>query len=470
MPCWRPSRSPRCPTSACRHRTAVAGAASTMPWPQGRLDVDGLRATLARHVLHDSQPVYAVDLSVWPRCDAEASPERGFYYHPSRHSAGQPIVAGWAYQWLAQLSFTATAGPPRSMCGASIRPRTPTPSPSSRSRALVTQLPRAEATPLFVFDAGYDSAQLTQALAETPVAILVRLRADRCFYADPPPAMPSPKGGRPRKHGAKFACKDPATWPAPTAEHVAEDEQYGTVRVRAWAGLHPKQQAHPGRGTRKTRPIVRGTVVLVEVSRLPARPYPPTGAVAVVGWTGQCRIWTCCGGPTSGASTWSTRCASASRASAGRRRACATRSKPIAGRGWSWPPTPSCGWHDRGSPTVVCPGSGRWIPGKLTPSRVRRALSALLPMVGTPARRQNRVGARRVVPREPVGARSPLPGPEKGRVRRSFCQNSHSIRRRQPSAVRLLLRLNHKLRPCCKTLAAVRLQLACRVLAYCSVS
>jgi hypothetical protein len=47
------------------------------------------------------------------------------------------------------------------------------------------------------------------------------------------------------------------------------------VRVRAWAGLHPKQQVHPGRGTRKTRPIVRGTVVLVEVNRLPARPYPP---------------------------------------------------------------------------------------------------------------------------------------------------------------------------------------------------
>jgi hypothetical protein len=33
------------------------------------------------------------------------SPERGFYYHPSRHSAGQPIVAGWAYQFIAQLNF-----------------------------------------------------------------------------------------------------------------------------------------------------------------------------------------------------------------------------------------------------------------------------------------------------------------------------------------------------------------------------
>src|SRR5215207_7358413 len=65
----------------------------------GRLDVEVLRATLAQHLATDGQPVYAVDLSVWPRCDAEASPDRGFYYHPARHSAGQPIVAGWAYQW-----------------------------------------------------------------------------------------------------------------------------------------------------------------------------------------------------------------------------------------------------------------------------------------------------------------------------------------------------------------------------------
>ena len=63
---------------------------------EGRLDVDALRATLAQDPITDGHPVYAVDLSVWPRCDAEASPERGCYYHPSRHSAGQPIVAGWA--------------------------------------------------------------------------------------------------------------------------------------------------------------------------------------------------------------------------------------------------------------------------------------------------------------------------------------------------------------------------------------
>jgi hypothetical protein len=34
--------------------------------------------------------VYAVDVSPWPRCDAEANPGRGYLYHQSRHSAGRP--------------------------------------------------------------------------------------------------------------------------------------------------------------------------------------------------------------------------------------------------------------------------------------------------------------------------------------------------------------------------------------------
>jgi hypothetical protein len=37
--------------------------------------------------------VFAVDVTTWPRCDPECSPERGYY--PSRHSVGQPIIAGW---------------------------------------------------------------------------------------------------------------------------------------------------------------------------------------------------------------------------------------------------------------------------------------------------------------------------------------------------------------------------------------
>jgi hypothetical protein len=240
----------------------------------GRIDTERLRDLLVSH-LPDADPlVFAVDVTTWPRCDAECSPERGYYYHPSRHSAGQPIIAGWAYQWICQLSFdrdswTAPVDARR------LHPLDDTDQHAAlQIRALAEGLPAGRAVPLFVFDGGYDSAQLTLDLAEAPVAVLVRLRADRCLDADPPPRPPG-ANGRPRRHGAKFNCADPTTWPAPTATLATSDDQYGTVTVTAWAGLHPKQQRHPGHGTRGPRPIVRGTIIRVQVERVPARTRPP---------------------------------------------------------------------------------------------------------------------------------------------------------------------------------------------------
>jgi hypothetical protein len=240
----------------------------------GRIDAERLRDLLVAS-LPDSDPlVFAVDVTAWPRCDAECSPQRGFYYHPSRHSAGQPIIAGWAFQWIAQLGFA------RDSWTAPVDARRLHPlddtdqTAATQVRALLERLPASGQPPLFVFDGGYDSAQLTLDLAGLPAAVLVRLRSDRCFYADPPPRRPG-TNGRPRRHGAKFALTDPTTWPTPTAALTCEDEQYGTVRVQAWAGLHPKQQRHPGHGSGGPRPIVRGTVIRVQVERVPARTRPP---------------------------------------------------------------------------------------------------------------------------------------------------------------------------------------------------
>jgi hypothetical protein len=368
----------------------------------GRSDVSALRRLLGHHAASEGQPVYAVDLSVWPRCDAEASPERGYSYHPSRHSAGQPIVAGWAYQWLAQLSFE------RDSWTVPLDARRGHPSQNAKTIAmeqikdLLHHLPRGDTAPLFVFAAGYDSAQVTQGLREIPVAVLVRLRADRCFYADPPPAKPSPKGGRPRMHGAKCAGKDPTTWSVPTAEHLAEDEQYGTVRVRAWAGLHPTQQAHPGRGTRTTRPIVRGTVVLVEVSRLPARPYPP-----------QVLWWWWAGPGEPDLDLWW-------RAYVRRFDLEHTLRFRKQSLGWTTPRVRHPEHADRWTWLVVAVSTQLrlarpWVvdrrlpwerpldPGKRTPARVRRTLSALLPVVGTPAVAPKPCGRS---PGRPTGSRS----------------------------------------------------------------
>jgi hypothetical protein len=224
----------------------------------------------------DDLAIYAVDGSVWPRCDAETSPERGFYYHSSRHSHGQPIVAGWLYQWVAQVrltadSWTAPLSVQRVPPGANVNEVA-----AQQVQRVVAWRPADGRLPLFVFDAGYDAVHLAQGLdlarAAIRAAILVRLRSGRCFYADP---SPYPGQGRPRRHGQKFACATPETWWAPTDEYATVDGAYGQVRVRAWAGVHGKVEEHAGRGTRGPAPLERGTLLLLQVERLPRQTRVP---------------------------------------------------------------------------------------------------------------------------------------------------------------------------------------------------
>src|SRR5215210_4792092 len=375
---------------------------------RGRIDALTLRGLLARHPLAGGgpPPVYAVDVSVWPRCDAESSPERGYYYHPSRHSAGKPIVAGWAYQWVARLGFA------RESWTAPVDVERLLPMENSNAvaaeqvKALLGRSPPEEATavPLFVFDAGYDPVRLQQGLEGRRCQILVRLRAGRCFYADP--SGPPAPTGRHRRHGRKFECKDPASWPEPSAEHVCEDAGYGTVRVRAWAGLHPRMQAHAGRGSRGPTPIVRGTLVLVEVERLPRGERRREPRVLWLWWHGPEEATT----PDLGL-LW--------RAYPRRFDLEHTFRFLKQTLGWSTPRVRHPEQADRWTWLMVAaytqlrlargcvadrrlPWERRYASAQLTPLRVRRGVLALLPMVGTPAK-----------PPKPCGR---SPGRPKGRL------------------------------------------------------
>jgi hypothetical protein len=244
----------------------------------GRIDEEGLQDLLSRHTLEDGgssdPPIYAVDVSVWPRCDAECSPERGYYYHPSRHSAGQPIVAGWAYQLVAQLGFERDSWM-APVDAKRVKPAQDTDETAAEQvRALVERLPEPKALPIFVFDAGYDPVKLQRGLEGCPARVLVRLHSNRAFYSDPELSSPRPLG-RPRRHGKKFDLKEPASWPEPSTEHRCESDDYGSVRVRCWSGLHPKTRRIGERYGCERAPVVRGCVVLVEVGKLPRQTRKP---------------------------------------------------------------------------------------------------------------------------------------------------------------------------------------------------
>jgi len=255
----------------------------------GYVDDVRLRQLLVEHRPKEWPLVFAVDASTWDRCDAECSPERGFYYSASKHSAGQPIVAGWSYQWICQLGWASDSWTaPLDM--ARIAPdQDATKATSEQICRLVGLLPDDGEVPLFVFDAGYNPIAIGHDLAEERCECLTRIRDDRVFYADPPPRpnRPAQTGGRPPRHGRRFKCSDRRTQRKPDERLVASDPRYGTVKVVAWHGLHPRVI---GRGRWAdyggAPPIVRGTVIRVEVEHLP-KPTSGTKKTLWLFWSGS---------------------------------------------------------------------------------------------------------------------------------------------------------------------------------------
>ena len=246
---------------------------------RGRIDEERLRALLVTHRGIHWPAVFAVDSSTWDRCDAECSPERGFYYSASRHSAGQPIVAGWSYQWVCGLNWA-----PDSWTAPLDVMRIPPRSDVTRATIdqvsqLIERLGDDGDVPMFVFDAGYDPVAIGSGLADVRAQVLVRVRSDRVFYADPAPRAPGAKG-RPRRHGRRFKLSEPADAPPPDAELVTHDPRYGTVRVTAWPRMHQRLIGRGRWASDDVPPIVRGSVIRVEVEHLPK----PIGRVKKTLW------------------------------------------------------------------------------------------------------------------------------------------------------------------------------------------
>ena len=222
----------------------------------GEVDAERLRDLLAGSLAPAGSLVFAVDVTTWPRCDAECSPERGYYYHPSRHSAGQPIIAGWAYQWIAQLSFDRDSWT-APVDAARLHPLDDTDQQAARQiRALLGRLPAGQAVPLFVFDAGYDAAQLTLDLADPDrhpdlSGRPVRRRDCGGLGGTASQAAASPRSRQPRtatdraRHHHPRPGRAGSGPDAPAQGAVAVVVRPGRARPRpGLAGLHP--QVRPG--------------------------------------------------------------------------------------------------------------------------------------------------------------------------------------------------------------------------------
>jgi hypothetical protein len=234
----------------------------------------------------------AVDATSCPRPDAWCSPGREHVHHGACHCKGSSkTTPGWEYQ------LAAVTGHLRTAWAAAVDVQRTT--PATRTAQTIAQVKNvlrrlhgaghaSRAVPLFVFDAGYSAAALTDGLAGCPAHVLVRLPAGSVFYQDAT-AWPG-RNGRPAHRGPEVHCLEPEALvaaaegrgsrgrkkplppaPGPDEELTLPDTPlYGTVRAEAWHDVHP--QVHGDRGWfagRDKLPVLRGTLVHVTAERLP---------------------------------------------------------------------------------------------------------------------------------------------------------------------------------------------------------
>ncbi len=258
------------------HRRGHGALYDGLNW--GEIDIARLRVTLAGLPLPhtaDGRIVLAVDVSNWLRPDAVTSPDRLFCHVYGRAKGQAQMIPGWPYSFVAALesgrtSWTAVLDAVR--LGPADDATAVT---ADQLRDVVNRLIEAghwrpgDPQILIVADTGYDTARLAFVLADLPVLLLGRLRADRVLRL-PKPARPSGATGRPPKHGPEFRLDTPPTWPAPQHQTTTVTTRYGTAAAASWDRLHPRL-------TRRTcwidhhgdLPVIDGTLIRLQVEQLP---------------------------------------------------------------------------------------------------------------------------------------------------------------------------------------------------------
>lgn len=209
----------------------------------GRLDEAWLRQYLAQQMPPDGIVVLALDVSAWPRPRAQTLEDRQYVYHPTAAVNGGSVCVGYAYSLLDWVPE------PRSSWALSLDVRR-VPSTQTAQEVGVQQVKAfcaarqqgVNALDIVAADVRYGNVGFLQPLQRERCAVLTRLRRDRVLYREVQPDWERGRG-RPRKHGARFAFKQSASWGTPAEAQELEDAQWGKVRIERWNKLHDHQAA-----------------------------------------------------------------------------------------------------------------------------------------------------------------------------------------------------------------------------------
>ena len=233
---------------------------------RGRVEIDRLRTALSSVSLPraaDGRPVLAAEVTCWLRPKAHTCPQRILCHTYGRGKDQHIMVPGRPYSESGRGSWSAPLDAVRL-------------TPGDIAGGDRPANPRRPGDPeiLLVAEAGYDGPRLAHVLADLPITVLVRMRTDRVLHRPVPPQPPATLG-RPRRQGDELASGDPATCGQPDTVTDTTTRLHGPALIRAGDRLHPQlTHRNAWAGHDGPLPIIEGTVIRLEVKRLPSGAIP----------------------------------------------------------------------------------------------------------------------------------------------------------------------------------------------------
>ena len=210
---------------------------------EGRIDDAWLRTFLAQQVPSHGVRYWALDCTSWLRTHARTLPDRQYVYQPTPLASRGTVNIGYSYSlldWVPEdnRSWTMSADVVR------------VPSTKKEWQVGVEQVQRLsearqgyeQVLDIVTADAKYGNHKFLRPLRGQRCGLVAAMRRDRVLYRAPTPKEQKHLGPR-RKHGRRFAFKEPETWGTPDEFVTFVDERWGQVELRRWNGLHERAAA-----------------------------------------------------------------------------------------------------------------------------------------------------------------------------------------------------------------------------------
>jgi DDE superfamily endonuclease len=206
----------------------------------GKVDQQRLRQVLASYLppLPEGQDCWiGIDVSGIARARAVTSADRSAQYVHNLPKCEKPVTYGWQFSSVVALPQT-----PSSWTYVLDQQRVSTQTtPAQVAFAQLQQVvPLLPANTIAVLDRGYNSTWLWCQCSTLPIkGTLIRLKGNRCLYRRAP--LPTGKPGAPRKDGDKLQPDDPSTHGQASGHWQGQDAKARPVEITWWQNMHVKE-------------------------------------------------------------------------------------------------------------------------------------------------------------------------------------------------------------------------------------